>query len=385
MKRHNSALTTTNESNFISLQGYVIGVTNITKNENNSNFHYKLTMEGPNGTIITVLRYLLPNGTCRLHSLLTTHHINQEGIELSCIKFIGRSYMITNDTQLIEKKLTYEPQWRTNEHIVNLKTLAEERICSVECKVLQIGEPQPYVITSGYKRIQKLRKEAIIADQTCSIALNIHDIHFNSIEVGQSYKINAIKTRLFKDMISLSTIAETTFEIMPELCNVSFDSTTLHASFKKIDGHFNHLEPDTCDTNNNTSIQSYKATIQTSPNEEYCLSVSRNLLLKCLHVQTDCSDINEINLLDLVENQKLISSRVQCTFDMNSGIINQIERQCSQPTNDSTNTALNVDTIKSPSLFTKSYLPLFNSKTTSQSNETSNSAETIIGKEPTEF
>ncbi|CAF4322256.1 unnamed protein product [Rotaria socialis] len=70
---------------------------------------------------------------------------------------------------------------------------------------------------------------------------------------------------------------------------------------------------------------------------------------------------------------------------MKSGIINQIERQYSQPTNDGTNTALNVDTIKSPSLFTKSYLPLFNSKTTSQSNETSNPAETIIGKEPTEF
>ncbi|CAF3228692.1 unnamed protein product [Rotaria socialis] len=210
MKRHNSALTTTNESNFISPQGYVIGVTSITKNENNSNFHYKLTMEGPNDTIITVLRYLLQSNTCRLHSLLTTHHINQEGIELSCIEFIGRSYMITNDTQLIEKNLTYEPQWRATEHIVNLKTLAEERICSVECKVFQIGEPQPYVITSGYKRIQKLRKEAIIADQTFTIALNIHDIHFNSIELDQSYKINAIKTRLFKDMISLSTIAETT-------------------------------------------------------------------------------------------------------------------------------------------------------------------------------
>jgi hypothetical protein len=209
MKRQYSASKTTNESNFISLQGYIIGVTNIIKNENNSNFHYKLTMEGPNGNITIVLRYLLPNATCRLHPTLKTANINQQAIELSCIKLIGRSYMITNDTQLIETNLAYEPQWCTTKNILNLKTLAEDIICALECKVLEISQPQSYVITSGYKRTQKLRKEAIVADKTATIVLNIYDMHFNSIELGQSYKITAVKTRLFKDVISLSTTTET--------------------------------------------------------------------------------------------------------------------------------------------------------------------------------
>ncbi|CAF2933399.1 unnamed protein product [Rotaria sp. Silwood2] len=333
MKRHNTSLKTTNESNLISLQGYIIRLTNLTKNENNSNFHYKLTMEGPNASIISILRYLLPNGTCQLHPLLTAHNITQQGIELSCLKSIGQSYMITNDTHVIEKNLPYEPQWCISQNILNLKSLAEERICALECKVIQIGEPQTYVITSGYKRTQKLRKEAIVADQTSTILLNIHDIHFSSIELGQSYKISAVKTRLFKDVISLSTITETTFETIPELSNVSFDYSTLLASYKKIDGHLNQLEVDSCDTSNNTLIHSYKATIQISPTEEYLLILSRNLLLQTLNVQTDGFDINETKLFDLVKKQKFISSRVQCTFDMNTGIINQIERKYFKITN----------------------------------------------------
>ncbi|CAF4207049.1 unnamed protein product, partial [Rotaria magnacalcarata] len=76
-------------------------------------------MEGPNGSITIVLRYLLPNATCRLHPTLKTANINQQAIELSCIKLIGRSYMITNDTQLIETNLAYEPQWCTTKNILN--------------------------------------------------------------------------------------------------------------------------------------------------------------------------------------------------------------------------------------------------------------------------
>jgi hypothetical protein len=48
-----------------------------------------------------------------------------------------------------------------------------------------------------------------VGDQTAAIILNIYEMHFNSIVAGVSYKISALKTRLFKDIISLATITET--------------------------------------------------------------------------------------------------------------------------------------------------------------------------------
>jgi len=209
MKRTNFNLTTTNESTLITLEGYVIGVSNIIKNENNSNHHYTLTMEGPNGTVLTVMRYCSVNSNCRLLSQLRTFMINQHGIELSQVKSIGSSNTITNETRLIEKKLTFDPQWDVIHDILDLKTLAEERISAVQCKILHIGPVESFVVTTGHKRTQKLRKEVIIGDTSAAVILNIYEIHFDSIVSGMCYKISGIKTRLFKNVISLTAITET--------------------------------------------------------------------------------------------------------------------------------------------------------------------------------
>ncbi|CAF4115374.1 unnamed protein product [Rotaria magnacalcarata] len=339
-------------------------------------------MEGPNGNITIVLRYLLPNATCRLHPTLKTANINQQAIELSCIKLIGRSYMITNDTQLIETNLAYEPQWCTTKNILNLKTLTEEIICALECKLLEISQPQSYVITSGYKRTQKLRKEAIVADKTATIVLNIYDMHFNSIELGQSYKITAVKTRLFKDVISLSTTTETIFNNIPELLDVSFDNSLVFASLKKIDGLLNDLQPDICNTNNITAINSYKVIIQISTTEEYSLILPRNLLVQCLTMEQDSSDISEIMLFGLIKNKNFIPSHIECIFDLNSGIINQIESKHYENINDIKDVKLDLHLINSPSIFNKDNIPFITNKQKIQLNQFIDSKDNIIKIEP---
>jgi hypothetical protein len=56
---------------------------------------------------------------------------------------------------------------------------AEEKLCAIECKILHIGPPESFVITSGYKRTEKLRKEVIVGDKTLAIILNIYEMHFD--------------------------------------------------------------------------------------------------------------------------------------------------------------------------------------------------------------
>jgi hypothetical protein len=213
MKRSVSPLRTTNgSSTTTTLQGYVIGVSNITKNESNSNYHYTLTMEGSNGNAITVMRYLSANATCRLHTQLRLLIISQRGIELTNIRSNASSYSFTNDTRLTETDLPFLAQWNIVEDILHLKRNAEERLCAIRCKILNVADPQAFVVVAGYKRTQKLRKEIIVADQTSAVILNIYEPHFDSILTsGLSYKITGLKTRLFKDIISLSAITETKY------------------------------------------------------------------------------------------------------------------------------------------------------------------------------
>ncbi|CAF1257752.1 unnamed protein product [Rotaria sordida] len=327
MKRTNFTTSTTNEVTSINLEGYVIGVTSIIKNENNANHHYTLTMEGHNGSVITVMRYLSSNVVCRLYAQLRILFDNQHGFELLHLKSNGSSYTITNETRLAEKKLTFEPQWYINQDILSLKSLAEERICAVQCKIIHVNRSESFIVTSGYKRTQKLRKEVIVGDRTGAMVLNIYEIHFNSITTGLSYKISAVKTRLFKDVISLAAITETKFELIPDLIDVSYDSSSLTASLKKIDGKIIRIEPDLCSNNDSKITSSYMTTIETSPTEEYTLFLSRECLLQCLNISDDSSNITEIMLSDLVEKQRLIFSNLRCIYDISSGIIKHVERQ----------------------------------------------------------
>lgn len=209
MKRANFPASTTNQLTSINLEGYIIGVTNVIKNENNANYHYTLTMECHNGSVTTVMRYLNSNAVCRLHAQLKALFDNQHGFELLYAKLNGSSYTVTNETRLVEKQLAFEPQWCISQDILCLKSLAEEKICAVKCKIIHVNQPESFIVTSGYKRTQKLRKEAIIGDRTGAIILNIYETHFASIVPGLSYKISAVKTRLFKEAISLAAITET--------------------------------------------------------------------------------------------------------------------------------------------------------------------------------
>jgi len=179
MKRSNLAITTMNQSKTTTLRGYAIGVSKITKNENNSNNHYTLTMEGPDASVLTVMGYLPINSTCSFYPQLQTLVNNQHGIELTQVKCNTSSYTITNETHLVEKHLTFNPQWDVIDDISNLKMFAEEKLCAIECKILHIGPPESFVITSGYKRTEKLRKEVIVGDKTLAIILNIYEMHFD--------------------------------------------------------------------------------------------------------------------------------------------------------------------------------------------------------------
>lgn len=111
------------------------------------------------------------------------------------------------------------------------------------------------------------------------------------------------------------------------MLDVSCDASSLSATLKKIDGRLIRIEPDSYDSNGNITICSYKATIQTSPTEEYSLILPCDCLLQCINTPTDYSNIIEVMLSDLVEKQELILSYIRCTFDTDSGVIKQMKRQ----------------------------------------------------------
>ncbi|CAF4258058.1 unnamed protein product, partial [Rotaria sordida] len=117
------------------------------------------------------------------------------------------------------------------------------------------------------------------------------------------------------------------FELIPDLIDVSYDSSSLTASLKKIDGKIIRIEPDLCSNNDSKITSSYMTTIETSPTEEYTLFLSRECLLQCLNISDDSSNITEIMLSDLVEKQRLIFSNLRCIYDISSGIIKHVERQ----------------------------------------------------------
>lgn len=158
-------------------------------------------MEVPDGNVVTVMRYLTTNATCRLHPQLRTFIQNRNGVELSNIKFKGISYTVTNETVIIEKKLTFNAEWCSTQKFFQLKTLAEDRICQIECKIIHIGQLETFAVTSVFKKTQKLRKEIIVGDDFAAIILNIYETHFNLIETSISCKISGLKPRLYKDTI----------------------------------------------------------------------------------------------------------------------------------------------------------------------------------------
>ncbi len=74
------------------------------------------------------------------------------------------------------------------------------------------------------------------------------------------------------------------------------DASSLSASMIKLDGRLIRIEPQLTDSNDNATICSYKATIETSSTEEYSLTLPRDYLLQCVNVTTDSSNITEAML-----------------------------------------------------------------------------------------
>ncbi|CAF2179584.1 unnamed protein product [Rotaria magnacalcarata] len=103
-------------------------------------------MESHKGSVITVRRYLSSSAVCRLYAQLRILFDNQHGFELLHLKSNGSSYTITNETRLAEKKLTFELQWCITQDILSLKSLAEERICALKCKIIHANRPESFIV-----------------------------------------------------------------------------------------------------------------------------------------------------------------------------------------------------------------------------------------------
>jgi hypothetical protein len=101
----------------------------------------------------------------------------------------------------------------------------------------------------------------------------------------------------------------------------------LSASLKRIEGKIIRIEPDVVDTNDSTIMRYYKAIIETSPTEEYSLTVSRENLLACIDVTDDGSNLTESRISQLIKDQNLILCLVCCVFESDSGVIKEMKRQ----------------------------------------------------------
>ncbi len=88
-----------------------------------------------------------------------------------------------------------------------------------------------------------------------------------------------------------------------------------------------HIEPDLSHSIDNTTIWLYKIQIQTSPTEQYWLTVTRDYLVEFFNLSDEDYDISKDMLSKMVQERNFIGTQLNCTFEKDSGRIKEMERE----------------------------------------------------------
>jgi hypothetical protein len=158
------------------------------------------------------MKYLSKIPSCSIHYRLKDSLKNGRGISISCLREQNGQYTCTSATKVIEKELNLRPNCIRVTNINTLKTAINDQLCTVEAKVLQIGDQIPVIFEENQlKRTQKMKKIIVIGDSTGALEMNLWESHFNDIILDNSYHIRLLKIRLYNDEVSLIATADTSY------------------------------------------------------------------------------------------------------------------------------------------------------------------------------
>ncbi|CAF3624081.1 unnamed protein product [Rotaria socialis] len=214
MKRGFNMIQNANISNSkpnATLEDVVVAVINISDNQTDKKGKYwTASISDSNQNMNRITKYLSSRINCSLHLKMVEHLNNQHGVKLNKLKFNGdNAYIATSETIATPKVLSFAPLCTQITTIKNIESMTDGEYLSLTCKIIDVGLDETAFFNNGQKRVQKLKRTAIVADKTDSINMNIWENQFNLIEKDLSYIIKLAKVKIFNDDISITTTTHT--------------------------------------------------------------------------------------------------------------------------------------------------------------------------------
>ncbi|CAM4971316.1 unnamed protein product [Rotaria socialis] len=209
------------------LEGIVIAVTSISDNQNDKKGKYWTALIcDVNQNVNRITKYVSLKSNCFIHTKMLDHLNNQRGIKLNKLKFNDdNTYVATSETVAVEKILALTPLCTQITTIKNIECMSDGEYVSFICKVVEIGSDESVLLNNGSKRIQKLKRTTVIADNTNSIIMNIWENHFDVIKKDVCYRIKLAKAKMFNNEITLTTTVHTTFETIEDIHIINISTT----------------------------------------------------------------------------------------------------------------------------------------------------------------
>ncbi|CAM2728719.1 unnamed protein product [Rotaria socialis] len=336
--------TTTDSNNIpksttlVALDGYIVHINPITKNNTNDNHHYSFIICLEDQSTVKIMEYLSKVPFCFLYNRLQESIKNGRAASITSLRQQNNQYTCTISSKLIDKDLNFRPDCIRVKTINMLKKETNDQLCTVEAKVCSISDEVAVVFEQNqFKRVQKMKKKVTIGDSTWSVRNDYMGWSFQSITIS--------------DQISLTGTTDTSFITIDDLPNVIDEvDSTIHryktekgkiVSILKNDNHYicqccggiNIIDQaDVISCNNchsrllkdkNIVDDYFKISISTMSNEQYNLKITKSLLMLMLSENNsdfiqpnDCFD-NEPNFNDC-------SLTVQFTYSETTGIISDI-------------------------------------------------------------
>ncbi|CAF1286516.1 unnamed protein product [Rotaria sp. Silwood1] len=339
--------------NLVTLDGYIIHIGTITKNNGNDNHHYSFIICLEDQSTVRVIKHLSKFPCCSLYNRLKESLKSGQGASISSLREQNEQYTCTPSTKLIEKDLNFRPNCIRVKKIYDLKNEINDRLCTVQVKICDISEDIPVVFEENqFKRIQKMKRKVVVGDASGALEMTIWQSHFDQILLNQSYHIRLLKVRVYNDQLSLVATTDTSFIKIDELENVvnEVDSTINRSHIEKgriisIEKNDNNYACQGCGglnisdagrviSCNDCNCRLYKDTnildgclkinILTLKHEEYNLQIPKAILIPMLH-ENDDSSLESDDYCNIENNlSSIISLIVQFTYDETTGTISEI-------------------------------------------------------------
>ncbi|CAF1281335.1 unnamed protein product, partial [Adineta steineri] len=275
------------------------------------------------------------------------------GASLTSLREQNGQYTCNISTKVVQKNLQFRPDCIRVKNLNNSKNEINNRLCTVEVKISDITDEIPVIFEENqFKRVQKMKKNVIIADTTNALELTIWESHFDQIVLGDCYHIRLLKIRVFNGQVSLTATADTSSikiedlqETVNEVDNNINRCHTLQGKIISIEknndqfachgcGGLNIIETSNIIAYNDCHSRLFKDTsmnddnlkimISTSNNQEYNLKIPKSLIINLLNVNKTSSIENTDFFYNENSLNTLLLTDVQFTYTEITGLITDI-------------------------------------------------------------